>query len=83
MGGSVIDSKTLTQAADKLAEAVKHTKLAYQFCPGSYTWWAMCECLAAARAFDQHVEELAFALSAEWLRKFPKISEGSDAKQSE
>jgi hypothetical protein len=37
--------------------------------------------LAAAEAFDQYVDELAFAHSAEWLRKFPKvISEHQDAE---
>jgi len=79
----VIDSKTLTQAADKLSEAVKQARLACQFCPGSYTCMALQACLAAARAFDQYVDELAYANSAEWLRQFPKISEGSDAEQSE
>ena len=76
----VIASKALTQAANRLAEAVKQTKLAYQFSPGSYTWSALCKCLAAARAFDQYVDELAFAHSAEWLRRFPKIIEGGDAE---
>jgi len=78
--GSVIKSKALTQAADGLGEAVKQAKLAYQFSPGSYTWSALCKCLAAARAFDQYVDELAFAHSAEWLRRFPKIIEGGDAE---
>jgi hypothetical protein len=76
--GSAIDSKALTTAHDMLVEAVKHTKLAYQFAPNSYTWSAICKCLAGARAFDQHVEQLAFHLSAEWLRKFPKIIEDGD-----
>ena len=75
-----ISSKALTKAAEQLDEAVKHTKLAYQFCPSSYTCTALQVCLAAAKAFDQHVEQLAFHLSAEWLRKFPKIIEGSDAE---
>jgi hypothetical protein len=76
-----INSKALTKAAEQLAKAVKHTKLAYQFCPGSYTCTALQACLAAARAFDQHVNELAFAHSAEWLRQFPKIViEGGDAE---
>ena len=79
----VIASKALTQAANRLAEAVKQTKLAYQFSPGSYTCMALQACLAAASAFDQYVDELAYAHSAEWLRQFPKISEGSDAEQSE
>ena len=75
----VIDSKMLTQAADQLAEAVKQARLAYQFCPGSYTCRALQAYLAAAKAFDQYVDELAFAHSAEWLRRFPKIIEGGDA----
>jgi len=75
-----IDSEALTEAAEQLAEALKHAKLAYQFSPGSYTWSALCKCLAAAKAFDQHVEELAFALSAEWLRQFPKIIGDGDAE---
>jgi hypothetical protein len=74
----VIASKVLIQAADGLGEAVKQAKLAYQFSPGSYTWSALCKCLAAARAFDQYVDELAFAHSAEWLRGFPKIIEDGD-----
>jgi hypothetical protein len=76
----VIASKVLTQAADKLGEAVKQAKLAYQFCPGSYTCTALQACLAAACAFDQYVDELAFAYSAEWLRQFPKIIEGGNAE---
>jgi len=77
---SAVDSKALTQAHDKLVEAVKHARSAYEFCPGAYTCTALQVCLAAAKAFDQHVEQLAFHLSAEWLRKFPKIIEGSDAE---
>jgi hypothetical protein len=68
-----LDGKALTMMADALREAVKQAKLAYQFAPGSYTWSALCKCLAAGRAFDQYVERLAFRLSAEWLRTFPKI----------
>jgi hypothetical protein len=75
-----LDSKVLTEVAERLAEAMKHAKLAYQFTPGSYTCTTLQACLAAAKAFDQHVDELAFAHSAEWLRRFPKISEGSDAE---
>jgi len=73
-----LDGKALTAMADALREAVKQTKLAYQFAPGSYTWTAMCKCLTAAHTFDQYVERLAFRVSAEWLRKFPKIVENSD-----
>jgi hypothetical protein len=75
-----IDSKALTDAAEKLAKAVKHARLAYQFSPGSYTWTTLETCLAAAKAFDEHVNELAFRESAEWLRKFPRIAEGGDAE---
>jgi hypothetical protein len=78
--GMSINSKALTKAAAQLAEAVKHARLAYQFSPGSYTCTTLQACLAAAKAFDRHVEELAFALSAEWLRKFPKIIEDDDAE---
>ena len=78
--GSVINSKALTKVADKLIEAVKQARLAYEFCPGSYTCTALQACLAAASAFDQYVDELAFAHSAEWLRQFPKIIEGGDAE---
>jgi hypothetical protein len=70
---NAIDAKALTLAANKLREAVDQTRLAYQFCPGSYTMSAFQACLAAAEAFDQYVDELAFAHSAEWLRKFPRI----------
>jgi hypothetical protein len=76
-----IDAKTLTVAANKLREAVDQTRLAYLFCPGSYSMSAFQACLAAAEAFDQYVDELAFARSAEWLRKFPKIiSEHQDVE---
>jgi hypothetical protein len=76
-----IDAKGLALAAYKLREAVDQTRLAYQFCPGSYTMSAFQACLAAAEALDQHVSELAFAHSAEWLRKFPKIiSEHQDVE---
>jgi hypothetical protein len=69
----MINSKTLTEASDKIAEAMKQSQLAYQFCPGSYTAMTMDACLAAAKALDKLVAELAFTRSAEWLRKFPKI----------
>jgi hypothetical protein len=69
----MIDSKSLTEATDKMADAMKQSQLAYQFCPGSYTVMAMEACLAAAKALDKLVAELAFMHSAEWLRKFPKI----------
>ena len=75
-----LDGKALTRAATKLAEAIKQAKLAYQFCPGSYTCTALQACRAAASAFDRHVDELALAHSAEWLRKFPEISEGDNAE---
>ena len=67
------DGKALIMMADSLREAIKQAKLAYQFSPGSYTWSALCKSLAAARVFDEHVERLAFRVSAEWLRTFPKI----------
>jgi hypothetical protein len=52
--GSVIDPKALTKAAEKLAEAVKQARYAYEFCPSAYTCTALQACLAAARAFDRH-----------------------------
>jgi hypothetical protein len=78
--GGVINSKDLTQAAAKLAEAVRQARLAYEFSPSSYTCTTLQACLAAARAFDQYVDDLAFAHSAEWLRRFPKISEDGYAE---
>ncbi len=69
-----INAKALTKAADKMAEAVKHARFAYQFCPGSYTRSTLQACLDAAKAIDQHISELAFAHSADWLRKFPKVA---------
>jgi hypothetical protein len=76
-----IDAKGLALAANQLRGAVDQSRLAYLFCPGSYTMSAFQACLAAAEAFDQYVDELAFAHSAEWLRKFPKvISEHQDAE---
>jgi hypothetical protein len=74
----MIDSKTLTEASDKIAEAMKESQLAYQFSPSSYTFMAMQACLAAAKAVDEHVAELASMHSAEWLRRFPKIIGGDD-----
>jgi hypothetical protein len=73
-----LDGKALTAMADALREAIKQARLAYQFSPGSYTWTALCKCLTAGRAFDEHVERLAFRVSAEWLRKLPKITEDGD-----
>ena len=32
-----INSKALTKAVDKMAEAIKHARLAYQFGPSSYS----------------------------------------------
>jgi hypothetical protein len=76
-----IDSKALTRAAESMAEAVKHARLAYQFCPGSYTMRTLQAYLTAASALDQHISALAFAHSAEWLRKFPKIVEDWDGEE--
>jgi hypothetical protein len=59
---------------------VKQARYAYEFCPGTYTCTTLQACLAAARAFDRYLDELAFAHSAEWLRQFPKIIEGGDAE---
>ena len=70
-----IDAQALTQAANKLREALERARLAYLFSPGSYTMSAFQSCLAAAEAFDQHITELAYANSTEWLRKFPKIAD--------
>lgn len=75
-----IDTKALTTAAEQMAEAVKQARLAYQFGANAYTFAALECCLKAARALDQHISELAFAHSAEWLRKFPKIVEDGDAE---
>lgn len=46
-----------TRVAKKLAEAVKQTRLAYQFCPNSYTHTAFQACLAAAEALNVAVDE--------------------------
>jgi hypothetical protein len=75
-----IDAKALTTAAEKMAEAVKQARLAYQFGANSYTFTALEACLKAAKALDQHISELAFAHSAEWLRRFPKIIQDRDAE---
>ncbi len=73
-----INAKALTKAAKSVAEAVRQSRAAYQFCPGSYTAATFQACLAAARAMDQHISELAFATSAEWLRNFPEITAEQD-----
>ena len=79
--GARTDAKALTRAAESMAEAVKHARLAYQFNPGSYTYTTLQACLSAARALDQHITALAFVHSAEWLRKFPRIlDEDCDAE---
>jgi hypothetical protein len=75
-----IDAKVLTAAAEKMAEAVKQARLAYQFGANAYTFAALEASLKAAKALDQHISELAFAHSAEWLRKLPKIVEDGDAE---
>jgi hypothetical protein len=72
----MIDSKALTEAIEKMTEATEWTRLGYRFCPSSYTFRAMQACLAAAKALDEHIDELAFMHSAEWLRKFPRICPG-------
>jgi len=71
-----VNANALTSAAEQMAEAVKQARFAYLFCPGSYTASAFQAALAAAKALDRHVTELAHAQSAEWLRTFPKISAG-------
>jgi hypothetical protein len=53
-------------------------RLAYQFCPGSYTYTTLQACLTAARSLDEHIGALAFVHSAEWLRKFPRIAEDEE-----
>jgi protein tyrosine phosphatase (PTP) superfamily phosphohydrolase (DUF442 family) len=78
-----IDSKVLTRAAESMAEAVKHARLAYQFCPGSYTFTTLKACLTAAGAIDEHISALAFVHSAEWLRKLPRIEEQAARRQRE
>jgi hypothetical protein len=69
-----INGRALTAAAENVAEALRHARLAYQFSPGSYTRSTHQACLYAAEAFDRYVSELAFAYSAGWLRRFPKIA---------
>ena len=76
-----IDSKALTNAAEKMAEAIKHARLAYQFGPSSYSMSTLQNCLAAAEVLVQYVNDLAFAHSAEWLRRFPKIEEQATRRQ--
>jgi hypothetical protein len=49
--------KNNTKAAKSIAEAVKHARLAYQFCPGFYTYWTLHACLIAAEALDEHREK--------------------------
>jgi hypothetical protein len=76
-----INSKALTNADRKMAEAIKHARLAYQFGPSSYSMSTLQNCLAAAAAFDQYISDLAFVHSAEWLRRFPKIEEQATRRQ--
>lgn len=76
-----INSKALTKAAEKMAEAIKHARLAYHFGPSSYSMSTLQNSLAAAEALDQYVNDLAFVHSAEWLRKFPKIEEQAARRQ--
>lgn len=76
-----VNSKALTRAAETMAEAMKHARLAYQFNPGTYTYTTPAACLTAAEALDQYVNDLAFVHSAEWLRKFPKIEEQAARRQ--
>ena len=73
-----ISPKELVNAVERMREAVKHARLAYQFGASSYTASAFQNCLAAAEALDQYVSNLAFAHSAEWLRTLPKIIERDD-----
>jgi hypothetical protein len=47
------DEEALIEAAEKLAEVVKRTRLAYESSPSSYTFTALQACLTAAKAFDQ------------------------------
>jgi hypothetical protein len=78
-----LDSKALTSAAEKIHEAIEQARLAYQFSPGSYTNSTFQACLDAGRAFDRHIAHLAYANSAEWLRKFPPIVENQHGEESE
>ena len=76
-----LDSKALTRAAEKIREAIEQARLAYQFNPSSYTNSTFQACLDAGRAFDRHIAHLAYANSAEWLRKFPPIVEHEHGKK--
>ena len=61
---------SLGNAIKQMREAVKQTRMAYQFSAGSYTASAFQSCLAAAELLDQYISTLAD--SAEEL---PKIIE--------
>jgi len=77
----LIEPKALTTAAESMAEAVRHAKLAYQFGPSSYSMSTLQACLTAARALDQYIGDLAFVHSAEWLQRFPKVEERASRTQ--
>ncbi len=79
--GEPINSKALTTAAESMAEAVKQARLAYEFGPSSYSMSTLQACLAAARALDQYIGDLAFAQSAEWLRNLPGVEEQATRRQ--
>jgi hypothetical protein len=53
---ATLHAKALTTMANRLREAVREAKLAYQFAPNSYTHAALHRCLGAAKAFDQYIE---------------------------
>lgn len=76
-----LDSKALVGAAVKMTEAIEQARLAYQISPNSYTNSTFQACLDAGRLFDQHITNLAFAHSAEWLRKFPNIVEDEHVEE--
>jgi hypothetical protein len=45
-----INAKALTKTANKLREAIKHSRMAYLFCPSSYTHSAFQACLTAVHS---------------------------------
>ena len=63
----------LGNAIKHMREAVKQTRMAYEFSAGSYTASALQSCLAAAETLDQYISTLADSAG-----ELPKIIKPDD-----
>jgi hypothetical protein len=65
---SNLSARALAKLARELDEAVRQARLAYEFCPSSYTYSALSACLAAVEilcGYRRYLNDLASACKSE------------------